>query len=128
MANMLIVEDQPTDVRIAADTARGVGFNDIQARASTSAARLYLEEGLEGKHELPDLILLDLDLGYESGFELMRFWHGNPQLARIRMVVWTVMGKEQQEICRLFNVNAVVAKWEGVDALNRALEPLAAKA
>lgn len=125
---MLIVEDQPTDVRIAADVAQSLGITNIQARSSASAAQVYLETALEGKHPLPDLILLDLDLGYESGFELLRFWHANAGLARTRMIVWTVMGKEQQEICRLFKVTDVVPKWEGVAALKRVLEPLAGKA
>jgi len=77
---------------------------------------------------LPDVILLDLDLGYESGHELLRFWHGNAKLAGTQVIVWTVMGKEQQDLCRLFEVNAVVPKWEGTVALKRALEPLAANA
>ena len=50
---------------------------------------------------LPDLIILDLDLGYESGFELLRFWHRNSELSSIRLIVWTAMGEEQQHICRL---------------------------
>jgi hypothetical protein len=32
------------------------------------------------------------------------------------------MGEEQQEICRLFKVSAIVSKSEGVTALKRALE------
>ena len=58
----------------------------------------------------------------------MRFWHGNPELSTIRLIVWTVMGEEQQKICRLFKVNAIVPKTEGIDALKRAIEPLAAAA
>ena len=128
MRNLLIVEDQPTDVRIAADIAQALGFSVIEARASASAAKVYLESALEGRGPVPDVILLDLDLGYESGHELLRFWHSNPGLSGTQMIVWTVMGKEQQDVCRLFNVNAVVAKWEGAAALKRVLEPLAVKA
>lgn len=123
MTKMLIVEDQPTDVRIAADVAQALGIA-VEARTSASAARLYLDGAIEGKHALPDLILLDLDLGYESGHEVLRFWHGHPKLARTRMVVWTVMGEAQQALCRLFNVTAVVPKWEGADSLRRMLQSL----
>lgn len=128
MRNLLIVEDQPTDVRIASDLAQGLGFEAVEARSSVSAAKVYLERALDGHCKLPDVILLDLDLGYESGHELLRFWHGNPRLSGTRMIIWTVMGQEQQEVCRLFKVNAVVPKWEGAAALKRALELLAAKA
>lgn len=127
MSNLLIVEDQATDVRIAADLAQELGFSAIEARATASAAKVYLEKALEGQAPLPDLILLDLDLGYESGHELLRFWHGNPGLSGTQMIVWTVMGKEQQDLCRLFNVNAVVPKWEGVAALKRVLAPFSAR-
>ena len=124
MTQMLIVEDQPTDIRVAADVARALGI-DVDARTSASAAKLYLESAIEGKKQvLPDLILLDLDLGYESGHEILRFWHGHPQLTGTRMVVWTVMGEEQQGLCRLFNVTAVVPKWEGADSLKRMLKSL----
>ena len=127
MRHLLIVEDQPTDVRIAADIAQELGFTAIEARTTASAAKVYLEKAIEGNAPLPELILLDLDLGYESGHELLRFWHSNPGLAATQMVVWTVMGKEQQDLCRLFNVNAVVPKWEGVAALKRALGSLSAR-
>ncbi|HLH08346.1 MAG TPA: response regulator [Terriglobales bacterium] len=123
MAQMLIVEDQPTDIRIAADVAQALGI-DVEARTSASAAKLYLESAIEGKQVFPDIVLLDLDLGYESGHEILRFWHGNSKLTGIRMVVWTVMGEAQQALCRLFNVTAVVPKWEGADALKRMLKSL----
>lgn len=123
MTQMLIVEDQPTDVRIAADVAKALGIA-VEARTSASAAKLYLESAIEGEHDLPDLILLDLDLGYESGHEVLRFWHGHPKLTGTRMVVWTVMGEAQQALCRLFNVTAVVPKWEGTDSLRRMLKSL----
>lgn len=123
MTQMLIVEDQPTDVRIAADVAKALGIA-VEARTSASAAKLYLESAIEGEHDFPDLILLDLDLGYESGHEVLRFWHGHPKLTGTRMVVWTVMGEAQQALCRLFNVTAVVPKWEGTDSLRRMLKSL----
>ena len=76
---------------------------------------------MQGKAELPDKIVLDLDLGYESGYELLRYWHSNPKLSSIQVIVWTVMGEEQQEICKLFKVQAVVSKWRGASALEHAL-------
>jgi CheY-like chemotaxis protein len=127
MVHILIVEDEPTDLRIAADIAQGLGY-EVDARTSSSAAKLYLEKANEGKCPVPGLILLDLDLGYESGHELLRFWHSNPKLSETRMIVWTKMAKEQQEVCRLFNVNAVVPKWEGPAALKRELALAVAKA
>lgn len=128
MKRVLIVEDQLNDLQIASDILVQLGQIDVQARTNAAAARVYLEAALDGKHPLPDLMILDLNLGYESGFELLRFWHSQARLSSIQVVVWTVMGKEQQELCKLFGVKHVVPKWEGVDALRRAIEPLAAAA
>jgi CheY-like chemotaxis protein len=127
MTRLLVVEDQPNDLRNATEVARSLGFTSVDARASAMAAKIYLEKGLEGEHVLPDAIVLDLDLGYESGFELMRFWHGKPQLAGIPLIVWTVMGEEQREICGLFKVSAYVQKSDDVRPLKEALEGLERK-
>jgi DNA-binding response OmpR family regulator len=121
---ILIVEDQPNDVHIAAKTAEAAGFSVVDARSSAGAARDYLEKGLAGAHPLPDAILLDLDLGYESGFELLRFWHGNPQLSGIPLVVWTVLGDQYREICRMFKVKAYVYKGEDPSVLRGVLSGL----
>lgn len=128
MKRLLIVEDQSADLKVAVDIVKSLGVPFVEARTSTTAAKLYLENALKQKDTLPDLIILDLDLGYESGFELLRFWHRRPELSPIRLVVWTAMGEDQLKICQLFKVNAVVSKADGMDALKRAIEPLAAAA
>lgn len=125
MENVLIVDDQASDARIVTDVVTSLGATNVVVRTSAGAAQVYLQSALDGKAPLPDLMVVDLDLGYESGFELLRFWHGNPKLASVQMVVWTVMGEEQQEICRLFKVHAVVSKLAGAAALKGALEPRA---
>jgi CheY-like chemotaxis protein len=128
MKRLLIVEDQSADLRVAVDVVKALGISFIETRTSITAAKAFLEAALEGEHPLPDLIVVDLDLGYESGFELMRFWHGNPKLASVHLIVWTVMGEEQREICQMFKVNAIVSKVEGAAALRRAIEPLVSAA
>lgn len=128
MKRLLIVEDQSADLRVAVDVVKALGVSFVEARTSITAAKAYLEAGLDDKEPLPDLIIVDLDLGYESGFELLRFWHGNPKLSHIRLIVWTIMGEEQRQICRMFKVSAIVSKTEGAVGLKRAIEPLSAAA
>lgn len=111
-------------MQIAAGLARSVGITDIEARTSSRAAQTYLEKGIQGEVPLPDGIVLDLDLGYESGYELLRFWHSTPALSQIPMIVWTLLGEEQREICRLFKVTVFASKWEGTTALKDALTRL----
>ncbi|HUB28280.1 MAG TPA: hypothetical protein VL967_01235 [Terracidiphilus sp.] len=121
---MLVVENEPKDMKIAADTARAMGIPEVEARYSFDAAKAYLDKGLNGEGPLPDGILLDLDLGYDSGYELLRYWHCTPRLSEIPLIVWSVLGEEQRSICSLFKVTNYVGKWEGACALREALGQL----
>lgn len=122
--HVLIVEDQPNDLRNASAAALAAGFSEVDAKSSAMVAKAHLEKGLEGKEPLPAAIILDLDLGYDSGFELLRFWHGNPQLAKIPLIVWTIMGDHYREICRMFHVKAYVSKSDDISVLRTVLSGL----
>jgi CheY-like chemotaxis protein len=121
---LLLVEDQPQDIRAAASAAESFGIQVVEARTSAQAAREYLDRCLLGESPLPDGIVLDLELGYDSGYELLRYWHATPRLADIPVIVWSILGDDQREMCRLFNVTRFVAKWEGPDAFREALGSL----
>jgi CheY-like chemotaxis protein len=123
-SRLLLVEHEPRDVKQAAETARRAGFAEIDARTSPQAARAYLEDRLAEGGLLPDGIVLDLDFGIESGYELLRFWHSNPQLRGVPVVVWSIMGEDQRKMCDLFKVKKFVGKWEGNDALQQVLQSI----
>lgn len=122
---LLLVENEPKDLRAASDTALSMGIAEIEARTSLEAARAYLEKGLNDEIPLPDAIVLDLDLGHDSGYDLLRFWHCDPRLSAIPLIVWSILGGNQKEMCRLFKVTAYVGKWEGAEAFREALDRLA---
>ncbi len=124
MTRILVVEDQPSDLHIASQTARAAGIEEVEARTSLRAAMTYLEKVVREEVPIPDAIVLDLDLGYESGYELLRYWHSTPELRKIPLLVWTVLGEEQREICNLFKVTNYVSKWEGAAAFRDALKKL----
>lgn len=119
---LLIVENDPHDMKRAGEAARQVGFSELEGKTTPGAARYYLEERLSDESKLPDGILLDLDFGHENGYELLRFWHSSPKLRTIPMIVWSVLGEEQRNMCDLFKVKQFVGKWEGNRALEEALK------
>jgi CheY-like chemotaxis protein len=121
---LLIVEDEAKDLRIASNVAHSLGITDVDARSTSGSARAYLEKALDGSGPLPDGIVLDLNLGYESGYEVLRFWHSTPELKKIPLIVWSILGDDQREMCSLFKVNHFVAKWEGEEAFRQALASL----
>jgi CheY-like chemotaxis protein len=109
MSCLLIVEDRLKDLSAAVALARSAGFSNIETRNSAGSARLYLEKAMDGGPAMPEAIVLDLELGSENGSELLRFWHSQPRLAEIPMVIWTSLDG-QREMCRLFKVTAFIAK------------------
>jgi DNA-binding NarL/FixJ family response regulator len=62
----LIVDDSPDLLRAASELLQGEGV-EIVAVATTGAEALRLVPDLS-----PDVVLVDIDLGAESGFELIR--------------------------------------------------------
>jgi CheY-like chemotaxis protein len=124
LKRLLLVEDELKDLKFASDTARSIGIEEVEARTTLQAARGYLEKALQDEVPMPDCIVLDLNLGYESGYELLRYWHSTPRLAQIPVIVWSILGDEQREMCKLFKVNSFVAKWEGAEAFRDALAKL----
>jgi CheY-like chemotaxis protein len=122
---LLIVEDQPNDLRIAVKVAEESGYSTVEGASSSAMARNRLEKGLAGEQPLPDAILLDLDLGFESGFEVLRYWHSEPRLFSIPLVVWSILGGQYREICTMFRVRAYVNKGEDISLLRSVLSGLA---
>jgi CheY-like chemotaxis protein len=123
MKRLLIVEDQMKDAKTAAEMAKSVGFEEVEVCSTVHRALSYLEKGVSGDGPLPDGLVLDLDLGLDSGFELLRYWHRTPDLAKTRVIVWSVI-EQQRDICDLFKIDSFVSKWEGSEAFRRALESL----
>jgi CheY-like chemotaxis protein len=121
MSRLLVIDDQLSDLNIATGVARSVGIEDIRAMTTVCAAIRFLGSALCGGVPMPSVIVLDLDLGYESGHELLRFWHRHLRSAGVAMIIWTVLDEDQCNICKLFGVHAVVLKWEGADVLKAAL-------
>jgi CheY-like chemotaxis protein len=119
----LLVDDEPADLKRAREAAESLGIEDIQARTTVRAAHQHLEKALAGEVPLPDAIVVDLDFGHDSGFELLRFWHSTPELKKIPVLVWSVV-EEQKQICELFRVNCFISKGQGAAAFREALAQL----
>ena len=118
----LIIEDQVADMRRAIRILRKLGIEEVEAFPRVDAAVLRLEEAMEGQRPTPDLIILDLDLNKESGFEVLRLWKSNPILQEhTSVVVWTHMTNPEQELAMCFGVE-VVPKWTGPAEMESAVK------
>jgi CheY-like chemotaxis protein len=108
--SVVIVEDTRKDVQRASHVLQQAGVNNPAVFTFVPAALMFLEDVVSGARSCPDLMILDLDFGSESGFEVLRFYKAHPELKQCHVIVWTVMGNREQELCQLFGVTHFLSK------------------
>jgi CheY-like chemotaxis protein len=122
MSNAFIIEDDAIDLRQVAEILKEIGVGNVDSATSIPLAVRYLEEVAEQKRPTPAVIVLDLALGYDSGLEVLRRWKSDGRLKNMKIVVWTQMGEREQELCRLFGLEHIVAKWKPIEELQAKLQ------
>jgi CheY-like chemotaxis protein len=106
-AELLLVEDNPGDVRLVREALRERRSSaTLQVVADGEQAIDYLRRrGAHSDAVRPDLVLLDLNLPRKSGREVLAEIKGDPGLRRIPVVVLTSSTSET-EIAAAYDLNA----------------------
>ncbi len=111
--NILLVEDNPGDVRLTEEALKEGKVNNSLSVARDGAealAFLHKEGEFKGK-PTPDLILLDLNLPKLNGPEVLQRIKDEPDLKRIPVVVLTTSTAEQDVLkCYDLNANCFITK------------------
>ena len=123
---VVIIEDSSDDLRTATRVLNGIGIHEVATFSRIPEAMIYLEEIAAGGRDCPDLMLLDLNLGNDSGFEVLRYYKSTPSLQRCQIIVWSGSGAIEKELCRHFGVECV-DKGEGDAVLAAAIWSRATK-
>ncbi len=126
--NILLVDDNPVDVRIVAE-----GLKEALPDARLSVAK----DGIEAINFLhqtdkyanaprPDLILLDLRLPKKSGFEVLHEIKQDPVLATIPVVIQS-SSEEMADIQKAYSLhaNCYIAKPDTLDEFSWTMQLLA---
>jgi DNA-binding response OmpR family regulator len=119
---ILILGGDLKELLTATRLARKAGFEEIERFTSLRPAIKRIEQCLRGERPPPNAIVVDLDLGLDSGYDFLRNWRSTWKQASIRIIVWSALGEYHQELCELFHVDAYVSKWDGKAALFKALQ------
>lgn len=96
-ARLLIIEDNPGDLQIMTEMARGIGY--------TTEAAVTGTDGLEKlKWYKPDAVLLDLMLPDVDGLEILARIRDNPAYTALPVVIVTgkELGREEMKIIERF--------------------------
>lgn len=89
-ATILIVDDNPTNLKLAADVLEFEGHAISRARDADEAQEVL-------KHTQPDLILMDIQLPGMDGLTLTRLLKGNPSYQNIPIVALTAFAMKGDE-------------------------------
>jgi two-component system, chemotaxis family, response regulator Rcp1 len=105
--NILLVEDNPGDVRLTQELLRESKIhNNLTVVDNGEDAITYLQRGPKFPDAvLPDLILLDLNLPRKNGMEVLAVVKEHPELRRIPVVILTT-SKAEEDIVKTYSLHA----------------------
>jgi two-component system, chemotaxis family, response regulator Rcp1 len=127
-AEILLVEDNPADVRLTREVFAEVGLpHRIHvARDGEEAMAMLRREGAHAQMVEPDLVLLDLNLPRKDGREVLAEVKSDPGLAHIPIVVLSTSRAERDVLaCYRLHANCYLQKpvdFEAFTHLIRGLE------
>ena len=104
---ILLVEDNPGDVRLAVEALRDAKVhNNLSVVNDGEDALAFLRrQGQFAAAPRPDLVLLDLNLPRKSGREVLCEVKDDPDLRRIPVVILTT-SQAEEDILKAYNCNA----------------------
>jgi CheY-like chemotaxis protein len=97
---ILLVEDQPAFSDTCIKTLHELGYDGVQLITRVMEAENHLDDIVSNLTKAPAAIVLDLGLGMDSGFTLLRKCHAEPRLRQIPILVWT---KHTDDLSKMFS-------------------------
>jgi CheY-like chemotaxis protein len=113
---LLLVEDNPGDVRLAEEAFKAAGeMPAIHVAHDGAEALQYLRRQPPFQNAVrPDLILLDLNLPKVNGREVLSAIKSDPDLLRIPVIVWTT-ARSEREVAAVYELHANCCVTKPVD-------------
>ncbi|MEO7067865.1 MAG: response regulator [Rhodanobacter sp.] len=91
MANILVIDDSPTDVRVFTTLLERAGHQVVAVNSA--------EEGIEHvRAQLPDLIIMDVIMPGMNGFQATRTLTRDPATAAVPVVMITTKAMETDRV------------------------------
>lgn len=97
---ILLIEDQSQASDVCAKALHELGYNGVQLITKVIEAVQHLDDIVSNLTEAPAAIVLDLGLGNDSGFEVLRKCHAEPKLQQVPILVWT---KHTDDLAKTFS-------------------------
>jgi len=89
-ARILVVDDNPVNLKLAAEVLRLEGYDVLRAADAEQAEAILM-------HEVPDLILMDIALPGKDGLALTRLIKADPRLKHVPVIALTAFAMKGDE-------------------------------
>ncbi len=97
---ILLIEDDISDSDTCAEALHELGYDGVQLITHLMEAEQHLDDIVASLTGPPDAIVLDLGLGVDSGFAVLRKCHAEPKLQAVPILVWT---KHSDDLAETFS-------------------------
>ena len=97
---ILLIEDDGDASDACTKALHELGYDGVQLITHVKAAVQHLEDIVSNLTEAPAAIVLDLGLGLDSGFEVLRKCHSELKLQQVPILVWT---KHSDDLAKTFS-------------------------
>jgi CheY-like chemotaxis protein len=97
---ILLIEDEDAFSDTCTKALHELGYDGVQLITHVLEAEQHLDDIVSNLTEPPAAIVLDLGLGMDSGFTLLRKCHAEPKLRHVPILVWT---KHTDDLSKLFS-------------------------
>ena len=92
---ILLVEDNKGDILLAIETLKDSRILQVTATVRDGKAAIDFFENLKTLDEVPDLVLLDINLPKKSGHEVLQFIKRGPWCKYTKVVMLTTSSSER---------------------------------
>ncbi|HEY9679898.1 MAG TPA: response regulator [Drouetiella sp.] len=109
---ILLVEDTPSDVRLTQEALKRSGLKYTMSVVNDGVEAMeYLNDRKKGGQQMPDLILLDLNMPRKNGHEVLADVQADKELSKIPVVLLTVSQRDEDVLEALkLKMNYYLAK------------------
>lgn len=121
---ILLVEDNARDIRLVNEVfeERSLPCTLRVARDGREALRMLRREGEHHGANLPNIVLLDINLPILSGIEVLQQIKSDPQLSMIPVLILTTSGAESDVLtCYALHANSYLVKPSDFDEFSEML-------
>ena len=97
---ILLIEDQAHASDACTKALHDLGYDGVQLITSLMEAEQHLDDIVANLTNAPAAIVLDLGLGIDSGFAVLRKCHSEPRLQQVPILVWS---KHSDDLAKTFS-------------------------